>query len=309
MIVVKTFVSELNKKIEMLHAQITIFEKKVSQVKSLEEMIMKSTLKDISEINGDDLALISEENYKKLTEIVNFNDNEDNLNKFIMHAVTTKLYAKLLLDGKVDDELIIRRNKAKEWLDEQANYIREFIVEFKTSNENYLNSLKLSDSLYQKYLAYFSNDELVNPMYNIEEFNDVLKKSGLIMSEKWQILKYISQRNISLKKEGQKKDLLSDIKKLLEDEGDLLDGVTEEQLNFCISLIDMSESDVKKLNLSNSDLIKYQKIPILYNIKILYEETLNLVNKNSYEDRKIIEKNKKELLEFKNSYNFFKKLK
>lgn len=307
MIVVKTFVSELSKKIEMLHAQIEVFEKKVSQVKFVEEIIEKSTLKEVSNINGDDLALISEDNYKKITEIVHFNDNEENINKFIMHAVTNKLYAKLLLDGKIDDELNQRREIAKSWLEEQASHIKEFIIEFKLSNENYLNSLKQSDNLYQKYLSYFANEELIVPITDLNEFNDVLKKCGLIMSEKWQLLKYIAQKNISLAKRPNKKDVLDEIKLLLNKEGSLLENITDEQLDFCISLIDMEEYKLKSLNLSDADLIKYQKIPILHNIKVLYEETLEMINTG--QDAKKIEQNKKELKSFKSSYDFFKKIK
>lgn len=306
MIVVKTFVSELSKRIEMLNSQIVIFEEKVSQVKSIEDIIKKATLKEVSAINGDDLALISEENYKRITEIVNFNDNEDNLNKFIMHAVTNKLYAKLLLDGKVDDELEKKSENAKNWLEEQANSIKEFIVEFKLSNENYLKSLKQSDNLYKKYLEYFSNDELVKPITNIEEFNDVLTKCGLIMSEKWQLLKYIAQKNITLSKQGKNKDILDEIKVLLNNEGKLLENITSEQLDFCISLLDMEESKIKSLNLSNDDLIRYQKIPILNDIKVIYEETLDMVKNNG--DKKKIDANKKELKSFKDSFDFFKKI-
>lgn len=306
MIVVKTFVSELSKRIEMLNSQIVIFEEKVSQVKSIEDIIKKATLKEVSAINGDDLALISEENYKRITEIVNFNDNEDNLNKFIMHAVTNKLYAKLLLDGKVDDELEKKSENAKNWLEEQANSIKEFIVEFKLSNENYLKSLKQSDNLYKKYLEYFSNDELVKPIINIEEFNDVLTKCGLIMSEKWQLLKYIAQKNITLSKQGKNKDILDEIKVLLNNEGKLLENITSEQLDFCISLLDMEESKIKSLNLSKDDLIRYQKIPILNDIKVIYEETLDMVKNNG--DKKKIDANKKELKSFKDSFDFFKKI-
>lgn len=306
MIVVKTFVSELSKRIEMLNSQIVIFEEKVSQVKSIEDIIKKATLKEVSAINGDDLALISEENYKRITEIVNFNDNEDNLNKFIMHAVTNKLYAKLLLDGKVDDELEKKSENAKNWLEEQANSIKEFIVEFKLSNENYLKSLKQSDNLYKKYLEYFSNDELVKPITNIEEFNDVLTKCGLIMSEKWQLLKYIAQKNITLSKQGKNKDILDEIKVLLNNEGKLLENITSEQLDFCISLLDMEESKIKSLNLSKDDLIRYQKIPILNDIKVMYEETLDMVKNNG--DKKKIDANKKELKSFKDSFDFFKKI-
>lgn len=308
MIVVKTFVSELSKRIEMLHAQIEVFEKKVSQVKLIENIIEKSTLKDVNEINGDDLALISEHDYKKITEIVHFNNNEENVNKFIEHAVNNRLYAKLLLDGKVDNYLKEKEEVSKLWLTSQANNIKEFILEFKLNNEDYLNSLKLSDNLYKKYLSYFYNDELISPILDVEEFNDVLKKCGLITSEKWQLLKYIAQRNLVLiNKNDTKKDNIMDlIKDFLDKEGYLLNDVTEEHLDFCISLIDMDENSIKSLNLTNSELIKYQKIPILYNIKSLYDETIQLIN-NGLNNKKV-EKNKKDLLEFKNSYDFFKKI-
>lgn len=307
MIVVKTFVSELSKKIEMLHSQIEVFEKKVSQVKKIEEIIVKSTLKEVGDINGDDLALISEENYKHIAEIINFNNNEENINKFIENAVTNRLYAKLLLEGKVDEELKIKTETAKLWLENQANHIKEFITEFKLSNENYLNSLKQSDNLYQKYLTYFENDELIYPITNVDEFNDLLKKCGLIVSEKWQLLKYIAQKNISLHNKQKKLDVMDEIKFFLDKELHLLENVTSEQLDFCMSLIDMDDYQLKSLNLSNSDLIKYQKISILYNIKALYEETVEAIKLSK--DKKIIEQNKRDLIDFKNSFEFFGKLK
>ena len=261
-------------------------------------------MKDIKDINGDDIALLSESDFKRVIDIIHVDQSEECLENFIKYAVTNKLYAKLLLDGKVDKELENNAKEANKWLDKQANIIKEFILEFKESNESYLNSLKQADTLYKKYMSYFKDEELIRPLDNIEEFNDVLKKSGLIMSEKWQLLKYIAKKNIDLSVEDIDNDLIDKIKKLLESDGNLLDGVNEEKLNFCISLIDMSEEDIKKLNISSDDLIKYQKIPILNNIKLLYEETKNLMSSNNENDKKQIEKNMKELVAFKNSYEF-----
>lgn len=306
MIVVKTFVSELSKKIEMLKSQIAVFEEKVSQVNLIEDIIEKVTLKSVNDINGEDLALISENDFKKIIDIVHFNDNDETLNKFIEHVVTDRLYAKLLLEGKVDKELEEKTEIAKLWLENHAKHIKEFVIEFKLSNESYLNNLKQSDNLYQKYLSYFLNDELISPIDNVDEFNDVLKKSGLIMSEKWQLLKYIIGKNISLNKKNIQDKVLDEIKVFLDNEKHLLDGVTPEQLDFCISLIDMDEHKLKGLNLTNEDLIKYQRIPILHNINLLYVETLELIKNNK--SSKKIEQNKKDLIDFKNSYLFFNKI-
>lgn len=309
MVFVKTFVSELSKKIEMLQAQILQFEEKVSIVSEVTDLISKITLKDIADINGDDLALLSDVDFKKVIDIVHVDNEQDCLNTFINYAVINKLYAKFLLDGNVDKELENNAKEANKWLDEQATIIKEFILEFKESNESYLNSLKQSDFLYKKYMNYFDDGELVKPISNIEEFNDVLKKSGLIMNEKWQLLKYIAKRNIDLSVQDDDLDLMSDVDELLKEDGNLLEGISEDKLNFYISLIDMSEEDIKKLNLSNDELIKYQKIPILNSIKELYEEIQDLVKQNNSANEKQIEKKKKELMSFKNSYDFFKNLK
>ncbi len=304
MIVVKTFVSELHKKYSFLQEQINQFEEKVNVVNELIDLIKKTTLKDIKNINGEDLALLSESDFKKIIEVCNL-DNAC-LEKFVDYAVTDNLYAKVLLDGNANEDLTKKAEEAKKWLDEQAKHIVEIITEFKNSNESYLNNLKQSDNLYKKYISYFDNEELIKPLNNIEEFNDVLKKSGLIMSEKWQLLKYIAKKNIDFKENLTESDLMEKIKQLLEQEKDLLEGINEEKINFCISLIDMPEEKVKQLNVSNEELIKYQKIPILNNIKLLYEETIELMNHEGNE--KQIEKNKKELKAFKDSYDFFKNL-
>jgi len=92
----------------------------------------------------------------------------------------------------------------------------------------------------------------------------------------------------------------------LDKELHLLENITSEQLDFCMSLIDMDDYQLKSLNLSNSDLIKYQKISILYNIKTLYEETVEAINLSK--DKKIIEQNKRDLIDFKNSFEFFGKI-
>ena len=144
------------------------------------------------------------------------------------------------------------------------------------------------------------------PIDNIDEFNDVLKKSGLIMSEKWQLIKYIIEKNILLNNKDFNDKVLEEIKEFLDKEKHLLDDITSEKLEFCFSIIDMEEHKLKSLNLSNEELIKYQKIPILHNIKLLYEETLELLKTNK--NHKKIEQNKKDLVDFKNSYLFFNKI-
>ena len=122
MIVVKTFVSELQKKIDMLKCQIEVFESKVSQVKTIEEIIERLTLKQINKINGEDLALISESDFKKIIEVVHFRDNDETLNKFINSVEIDRLYAELLLDGKVDKELEQKIALINQLLNKTCNY-------------------------------------------------------------------------------------------------------------------------------------------------------------------------------------------
>ena len=53
------------------------YHNKSNQNNKIEEIIEKATLKQVNEINGEDLALISENDFKKIIDIIHFNDNDE----------------------------------------------------------------------------------------------------------------------------------------------------------------------------------------------------------------------------------------
>ena len=83
-------------------------------------------------------------------------------------------------------------------MDDQVKYIKEYIEDFNNNNKEYYNSLKISDNLYKKYIGFFKNGKLIKPIYNIEEFNEVIK--NVVVDELIDVLDYNIYPVLELKK-------------------------------------------------------------------------------------------------------------
>ena len=196
---------------------------------------------------------------------------------------------------------------------------KEYINDFNNNNKEYYNSLKISNNLYKKYISYFKNDKLIKPIYDIEEFNEVLKKSGIITSEKWQILEYIGEKNIDFarKSEADKKndvieysdeEILSFVESILIREKNLINNITDEIIKTSLEILDYDDEQIEKMNLNNDMLVKYQKVPILDTMNKIYKETKKMLKEDKDSDALKIEKNLKDLLELVDSYDVIKKI-
>ena len=316
---INSFINELSKKIETVEMQLNVFENKVNRISEVKNMITLKTLKDIDNLVGKDLVLLSKEEFANVLDAFKFDEQEEKIKIFFNASVAIKVNQKLLSDGEIvvnNDEQISSYIK---WLDEQARYIREYIREFNENNKEYYNSLKVSDSLYKKYLGYFKNEKLIKPIYNIEEFNEVIKKSGIITSEKWQLLKYVGEKNIEFHKneevnkkeekiEYSDQEIFSFVDEILKREEKLVSIISQDVLEQALEIIDADEESIAALNLSSDDVAKYQKIPILDTLKKLYAETKELVKDEKDEDARKIEKNMKDLVELVQSYDVIKKI-
>lgn len=316
---INSFINELSKKIETVEMQLNVFENKVNKISEVINMITLKTLKDIDDLVGRDLVLLSKEEFALVMDAFKFDEQEEKIKIFFNASVAIKVNQKLLSDG----EIIVNNDEQIEsfvrWLDEQARYIREYIHEFNENNKEYYNSLKVSDTLYKKYLGYFKNEKLIKPIYNIEEFNEVIKKTGIITSEKWQLLKYVGEKNIEFHKneevnqkeekiEYTDEEIFSFVDEILKREEELIKIIDEEVLEQALEIMDAEEETIATLNLSSEDVTKFQKIPILDTMKKLYNDTKILVKDEKDEDARKIEKNMKDLLELVHSYDVIKKI-
>ena len=315
---INSFLTELNKKIDTVDVQLKDFEKKMNSINEVINMLIKKTLKDINDLEGEDLILIDKEDFSNILNTFNFDNKENKIKKFFEASVSLKVYQRLVSDGEVEleNEDVVSSNI--DWLNEQANYIKEYISDFNDKNKEYYNSLKISDNLYKKYVSYFKGDKLEKPIYDIEEFNEVLKKSGIIASEKWQILKYVGEKNIEFIKknissikdnsEYTDEEIISFVESIINREKKLIDNITDELIKTSLEFLDYDDEKIKSMNLTEDTVVKYQKIPILDAMFKIYNETKKLLKNDKDEDAVKIEKNLKDLLQLVDSYDVIRKL-
>ena len=311
---INSFLSELNKKIETVEQQLNVFKKNITKIDDIKNFITIKTLKTIEELEGKDLALLTKDEFANILNVFEFNDIEDKLERFEKIKIKVNRLEESLDNDKIVKDIEIQNDIT--WLDRQAQYIKEFVKDFNSSNEDYYNSLKKSDLLYKKYIKYFKNDELIKPIYNIDEFDEVIKKCGLISSEKWQLMKYIGVRNMELEKkqnneerpEYSDEEILSFVENVLSRESKLIKSINEKSLNEALDILDYDEDKLNSMNLNSKSLVRYQKIPIVDALNKLYNETKTMLNDEQDEDAKKIENNFKDMLELVESYDVIKKI-
>ncbi len=316
---INSFITELSKKIDTVDEQLKDFQSKMDRINDVKNMLTLKTLKDIDDLKGEDLALLDKDDFMKILEVFNFDEKEEKMKIFFNASVSIKVNQKLVSDGEFDVDNKEQVSTYVNWLNEQIKYIKEYIKDFNNNNKEYYNSLKISDTLYKKYISYFKNDKLIKPIYDIEEFNEVLKKSGIITSEKWQILEYIGEKNIDFarKSEADKKndiieysdeEILSFVESILIREKNLINNITDEILKTSLEIMDYDDEKLEKMNLTNDMLVKYQKVPILDTMNKMYRETKMMLKEDKDSDAIKIEKNLKDLLELVDSYDVIKKI-
>lgn len=316
---INSFITELSKKIDTVDEQLKDFQSKMDKINDIKNMLTLKTLKDIDDLKGEDLALLDKDDFMKILEVFNFDEKEEKMKIFFNASVSIKVNQKLVSDGEIDVDNKEQVSTYVNWLNEQIKYIKEYIKDFNNNNKEYYNSLKISDTLYKKYISYFKNDKLIKPIYDIEEFNEVLKKSGIITSEKWQILQYIGEKNIDFarKSEADKKndiieysdeEILSFVESILIREKNLINNITSDILKTSLEILDYDDEKIEKMNLTNDMLVKYQKIPILDTMNKMYKETKMMLKEDKDSDAIKIEKNLKDLLELVDSYDVIKKI-
>lgn len=314
---INSFITELSKKIDTVEVQLKDFESKMDKINDVKNLIVLKTLKNIDDLKGEDLALLDKDDFVKILDTFNFSNKEETLKIFFNASVQIKVNQKLMSDGEVKinngnvDSYI-------KWLDEQAKYIKEYINDFNNNNKEYYNSLKISDNLYKKYVSYFKNDKLIKPIYDIDEFNEVIKKSGIITSDKWQLLEYIGEKNIEFKRktEADKKEtieytdeeILSFVESILVREKDLISNIDEDLIKKSLEVIECDDEELSKMNLDHNSIVKYQKVPIVDAINKMYFETKNMLKEDKDSDAIKIENNFKDLLKLVDSYDVIRKI-
>ena len=318
MMYINSFITELSKKIETVDTQLKDFESKMNKINEVKSMLTLKTLKDIDSLKGEDLSLLTKEEFAQILDAFNFDDKEEKMKIFFNASVSLKVNQKLASDGVIEVNNKNEVDNYVKWLDEQINFIKEYLKDFNENNKEYYNSLKISDNLYKKYISYFKNGKLIKPIYDIEEFNEVIKKSGIITSEKWQLLKYVGEKNIEFQKKSEAnkeekieysdEEIISFVESILAREKNLILSLNEELINTSLSMLEYDDEKIASMNLTEEDIVRYQKVPILDAMNKMYLETKSMLKTDEDKDALKIEKNLKDLLQLVDSYDVIKKL-
>ena len=281
---IDSFLTELSKKVDTVSAQLKAFESEMDSISQIKNLLTLKTLKDVDSLTGEDLVLLSKEEFLKVLETLKIDDVEEKMKIFFNASVQIKVKQRLISDGEI--EISANVDSYIKWLNEQVKIIKEYIDDFNKNNKEYYNSLKISDTLYKKYINYFKNGKLVKPIYNIDEFNEVIKKSGIITSDKWQLLKYVGEKNLEFhkKNEANKKEIIeytdeeiiSFVENILNREKDLISNINEDLIKTSMEFLDYDEETIVKNNITDKDIVIYQKIPILDTLNNLYKETISM---------------------------------
>ena len=88
--------------------------------------------------------------------------------------------------------------EAVKWLSDLAKKINLFLNEDSSDSEDYINEIKSKNSLYKKYYNLFKGVDLVSPVNNLSEFNNLLDNMNLTDLEKGKIKKEIGISNLKL---------------------------------------------------------------------------------------------------------------
>lgn len=315
---INSFITELSKKVDTVTEQLKDFESKMDKINDVKNMLAQKTLKDIDDLKGEDLILLNQEDFALILEVFKFDDKEEKMKIFFNASVVVKVYQKLISDGEVEVNNHEEVNNYIKWLNEQIRIIKEYIKDFNQNNKDYYNGLKISDNLYKKYLGYFKNDKLIKPIYDIEEFHEVIKKSGIITSDKWQLLKYVGEKNIEFAKkeevntkeviEYSDDEIISFVESILNKEKDLISKINEKLINDSLNMLDYTDEQIIEMKLNEEDIVIYQKVPILDAMNKIYVETSKMLKNEQDKDAITIEKNLKSLLQLVDSYDVIKKI-
>jgi beta-phosphoglucomutase-like phosphatase (HAD superfamily) len=84
------------------------------------------TLKEIDDLKGEDLVLLSKDEFAQILQVFKFDNQEEKIKIFFNASVAIKVNQKFISDGEitVQDGSV---NNYVRWLDEQVKYIKEYI--------------------------------------------------------------------------------------------------------------------------------------------------------------------------------------
>lgn len=194
---IQTFLNELQKRIDAVSSQVIDFESEKNSILSIDNILFKYSL-DKDNISGEDLLILSDEDLKEILKIKYKDEELDNiLELFKINASVVKMYLELKNKyGDIDNASQFR--EASNFINRIAREVSSDLSRFIERNKAYIEATKKSVEIPKKYLEIFSGNKLNEPIFDLDEFNNLVDNIGLSIEERAAIKKFVGQSNYTI---------------------------------------------------------------------------------------------------------------
>lgn len=209
--IVDIFLNTLQNSIDASSTQITEFENSKNEKLQIKNILYAHEILN-NEIKLTDLVSFNDEEIKTIFECLD-NEKKDILFKtYNVYKPLVEMYEKIKNKYEGDFEAP-QYNEASKWLNDIVDKINYYLKNTQNSNAEYIDSLKKEAELYTKYYNLFNGNELVKPVNDLKEFDELLNKLNFNDHEKYEMKKFIGISHIKLLSEDYNSIMSEDLEK------------------------------------------------------------------------------------------------
>ena len=187
---------ELSKRTIMTTSLITEFEKNKNSVLAIENVLFKYDI-SADEIKMEDLIRINDQDFTIVLEEMGEEEIALLTESFSQNKEIIQLYQGIIsTHGNITQAP--QYNEAVKQINKLTTLITDFLYQYKIEQKNHISSLEKIIESYQEFSNKFTDDELNEPIFDMETFHDMLNKCGLDVGTKSAIKKEIGKLNYDL---------------------------------------------------------------------------------------------------------------
>lgn len=278
--IIDIFLSELQNRISATASPINDFENKRNELMEIDNILYAHNIVK-NEIDLNDLFSFTNEEVRRILAIIDEAKADSLYRTYQVYKPLVLMYNNLK-DKFGEDFDAPQYLDAIKWLNELVKRTNKYLVNFEMRNKEYINSLKQDSLIYKKYYDMFNGGNLISPIIDLDEFNELVDKMNFTDEEKGKLKKKVGIDNIRLLRSNQDvekeevKEEVADLtveetNKIQEEITPNLENATEKDAESNIK----EDIDINKENDTNED--------VLFAKKILEDET-DLINSVSDEE-------------------------
>ncbi|MDD2409639.1 MAG: hypothetical protein PHD03_02855 [Bacilli bacterium] len=193
---IQTLLDELTKRITTTTSLIVELERNKNAVLAIENILFKYDI-TADALKIDNIVKINDQDYSNILEEMGEEDILTLTENFSKNKEIIKLYQEITsTHGNVAEAP--QYNKAIEEIKKITFQISNYLTQFKNEQKGHISSLEEVLESYNKYANKFKIGELIEPIFDMNDFNDMLNKCGLDLTTKSAIKKEVGKLNYSL---------------------------------------------------------------------------------------------------------------